>query len=194
MYEKVNPKHPDKLADRIAGALVDYAYSKEENPVVISGYQFIFEDHTTLVPNENYWGGTPKLDKIVLNTFFDTDSQILAMQNGELDIIDLSNLDSAIVASYTAPLGAFEDLQDALDALVLVSDSDEDGAFADATASLSVTLRSGATVALGTGTIHWSGIINWAAFEAYAYTWADIEAAEMTWADLEGLPVPTQGV
>lgn len=102
--------------------------------------------------------------------------------------------DSAIVASYTAPLGAFEDLQDALDALVLVSDSDEDGAFADATASLSATLRSGATVALGTGTIHWSGIINWAAFEAYAYTWADIEAAEMTWADLEGLPVPTQGV
>ena len=26
MYEKVNPSHPDKLADRIAGALVDYAY------------------------------------------------------------------------------------------------------------------------------------------------------------------------
>lgn len=32
MYEKVNPKHPDKVADRIAGALVDYAYSQEENP------------------------------------------------------------------------------------------------------------------------------------------------------------------
>ena len=32
MYEKVNPKHPDKIADRIAGALVDYAYTKEENP------------------------------------------------------------------------------------------------------------------------------------------------------------------
>ena len=25
MFEKVNPSHPDKLADRIAGALVDYA-------------------------------------------------------------------------------------------------------------------------------------------------------------------------
>ena len=49
--------------------------------------EFIFEDHTTLVPNDKYWGGTPKLDKIVLNTFFDTDSQILAMQNGELDIL-----------------------------------------------------------------------------------------------------------
>ena len=32
MYEKVNPSHPDKLADRIAGALVDYAYTQEKNP------------------------------------------------------------------------------------------------------------------------------------------------------------------
>lgn len=33
MIEKVNPKHPDKLADRIAGAIVDMAYKKckEEN-------------------------------------------------------------------------------------------------------------------------------------------------------------------
>ena len=32
MIEKVNPSHPDKVADRIAGALVDLAYSKVENP------------------------------------------------------------------------------------------------------------------------------------------------------------------
>lgn len=32
MFEKANPSHPDKVADRIAGALVDYAYSKDENP------------------------------------------------------------------------------------------------------------------------------------------------------------------
>ena len=32
MFEKVNPCHPDKVADRIAGALVDIAYSKEEDP------------------------------------------------------------------------------------------------------------------------------------------------------------------
>lgn len=32
MFEKVNPSHPDKIADRIAGALVDLAYRKEENP------------------------------------------------------------------------------------------------------------------------------------------------------------------
>jgi len=32
MIEKVNPSHPDKVADRIAGAVVDLAYKKEENP------------------------------------------------------------------------------------------------------------------------------------------------------------------
>lgn len=32
MFEKVNPCHPDKLADRIAGALVDLAYKENENP------------------------------------------------------------------------------------------------------------------------------------------------------------------
>ena len=31
MSEKVNPSHPDKIADRIAGAMVDLAYQKNEN-------------------------------------------------------------------------------------------------------------------------------------------------------------------
>ena len=34
MIEKVNPAHPDKVADRIAGAIVDYCYTKQENPKV----------------------------------------------------------------------------------------------------------------------------------------------------------------
>lgn len=34
MIEKVNPSHPDKLADRIAGAIVDLAYRKSSNPKV----------------------------------------------------------------------------------------------------------------------------------------------------------------
>lgn len=32
MFEKVNPAHPDKVADRIAGAVVDLAYRFQENP------------------------------------------------------------------------------------------------------------------------------------------------------------------
>lgn len=34
MFEKVNPMHPDKIADRIAGAIVDLAYKVEENPKI----------------------------------------------------------------------------------------------------------------------------------------------------------------
>ena len=34
MIEKVNPSHPDKVADRIAGAIVDYCYKVKENPKV----------------------------------------------------------------------------------------------------------------------------------------------------------------
>lgn len=34
MIEKVNPSHPDKVADRIAGALVDLAYTKNDRPKI----------------------------------------------------------------------------------------------------------------------------------------------------------------
>lgn len=34
MIEKVNPCHPDKVADRIAGAIVDLAYKKQRDPKV----------------------------------------------------------------------------------------------------------------------------------------------------------------
>jgi len=34
MYEKVNPCHPDKIADRIAGAIVDLAYQNDTNPKI----------------------------------------------------------------------------------------------------------------------------------------------------------------
>ena len=31
MFEKVNPSHPDKVADRIAGVIVDLCYTKSRN-------------------------------------------------------------------------------------------------------------------------------------------------------------------
>ena len=34
IFEKVNPAHPDKIADRIAGALVGEAYKRQENPKI----------------------------------------------------------------------------------------------------------------------------------------------------------------
>lgn len=40
MFEKVNPSHPDKLADRIAGAIVDLAYKKANN-----GKELCYDTH-----------------------------------------------------------------------------------------------------------------------------------------------------
>ena len=50
MFEKVNPSHPDKVADRIAGAMVDLAYTRSENPKVAvevllgHGYAYIIAE------------------------------------------------------------------------------------------------------------------------------------------------------
>lgn len=64
----------------------DYATATPcTGPYVVE--EFVYADHTTLVPNTDYWGGQPKLDRIVLNTFADDDSMVLAMQNGELDVL-----------------------------------------------------------------------------------------------------------
>lgn len=99
--------------------------------------------------------------------------------------------DEGIAAHYINPHGPFQDLQDALDSLVFTCMA-EDGAV-DATVLISAVMRSGDTISLGMGKIHWSAIINWAALESYALTWADIEAANMTWDDLEHLPMPNGG-
>ena len=34
MFEKVSPSHPDKIADRISGAIVDLAYTKSHDPKI----------------------------------------------------------------------------------------------------------------------------------------------------------------
>ncbi len=56
MFEKVNPSHPDKIADRIAGALVDYAYTKVPNPriavevLIGHGRCFIIAETSVQIP------------------------------------------------------------------------------------------------------------------------------------------------
>lgn len=60
MIEKVNPKHPDKLADRIAGAIVDESYKRQANPRV--AVEVLIGHGIALIINET----TVKLDKKVI--------------------------------------------------------------------------------------------------------------------------------
>lgn len=78
MIEKVNPQHPDKVADRIAGAIVDLAYAEENNPKiaveVLIGHgicHVIIETSTALNLNEisqaiNRIAGKIKKDVVIV--------------------------------------------------------------------------------------------------------------------------------
>lgn len=58
MIEKVNPQHPDKIADRIAGALVDYCYTQDKAPkcafevLIGHGCVYIVAETSVHVPND----------------------------------------------------------------------------------------------------------------------------------------------
>ena len=49
MIEKVNPSHPDKVADRIAGAIVDLAYEKSEDAPKIAVEVLIGHENCTII-------------------------------------------------------------------------------------------------------------------------------------------------
>jgi S-adenosylmethionine synthetase len=73
--EKVSPMHPDKIADRIAGALVDYCYAKEENPKcafeVLIGHSscFITGETSVSIPKEYVKETAERICKEKLNKF-----------------------------------------------------------------------------------------------------------------------------
>ena len=64
MIEKVNPSHPDKQADRIAGAIVDLAYTKSENPKIAVEILLGHENcHIIIETSEEF--SFDEIDKIV---------------------------------------------------------------------------------------------------------------------------------
>ena len=66
-------------------------------PYVIT--EWVANDHYTLVYNDKYWGETPTVQKVIVRVIPDPGTQNLMFRNGELDMIDLKSLDSAIVES-----------------------------------------------------------------------------------------------
>lgn len=75
MIEKVNPNHPDKIADRIAGALVDFAYSEQDNPKIAvevligHGYCHIIAESSVMIPQDE----AEKIVRRIAGKFIATD-------------------------------------------------------------------------------------------------------------------------
>ena len=61
--------------------------------------EWVSNDHYTLVYNEKYWGEEPSVKKLIVRVIADPIAQDYTFQRGELDIIDLQSLDSALVAA-----------------------------------------------------------------------------------------------
>ncbi len=92
MIEKVNPSHPDKLADRIAGALVDLAYLKNDKPkiaveillghgtchIIMETSEHFKEDEVSKIVTRI--AGNMKLDLLVVKQ----DSNLSSIQNEKL--------------------------------------------------------------------------------------------------------------
>lgn len=75
-------------------AIKTYGEEIGRNPVGTG--PFVFEswtpnDNITLTKNENYWDGAPKLDKVIFKVIPDNTARLIALQSGEIDIMDSLN-------------------------------------------------------------------------------------------------------
>ena len=78
-------------------------FGKEPEDTIGSGPYLVTEwvanDHYTLEYNPKYWGEEPTVKKVIVSVIPDASTQSLMFQSGELDLLDLQSMDSAIVES-----------------------------------------------------------------------------------------------
>ena len=100
--------HPDKIADRIAGALVDYCYSKEKDPKcafeVLIGHNccFITGETSVSIPSMTVWDIAERICKMQLKKFryieVPQDVELAKNQSKEFRCGD-----NGVFAGYTMP-------------------------------------------------------------------------------------------
>jgi oligopeptide transport system substrate-binding protein len=59
--------------------------------------EVVSKDHVTMVPNSNYWGGAPKLQKLVYYWISDANTVFSKYQTGALDIIAVGSANTDVV-------------------------------------------------------------------------------------------------
>lgn len=82
MFEKVNPSHPDKIADQIAGAIVDCAYAHQRN-AKIAVEVLIGHGYATVIVESSYHVTRKEVKSIVLRLANITDVKYIAVPQDE---------------------------------------------------------------------------------------------------------------
>ena len=72
------------------GCIIDVDASDFDAGIVVGTGPYavkdmVTDDHVTLVPNEYYWDGDPKLDELTIRTISDGNTLAMALQAGEID-------------------------------------------------------------------------------------------------------------
>lgn len=80
---------------------MDPAETIGSGPYYVS--EWVPNDHFVLKYNERYWGEEPTVKEAVQRIIPDASTQDLMFQNGEIDLIDLSSVDSLIVQRSYKP-------------------------------------------------------------------------------------------
>ena len=78
-------------------AMAEYKEQIGNHPVGTGPFKFkewVKDDQITLVRNEDYWKGAPKLKKIVIKSIPETATRLMALQSGTIDIADDLDPDS----------------------------------------------------------------------------------------------------
>ncbi len=77
------------------------AWANNANTIIGNGpfkiSEIVSKDHVTLVPNNNYWGGAPKLQQLVYYFIADGNTAYSKYQTGALDIIGVPVADVTVV-------------------------------------------------------------------------------------------------
>lgn len=84
-----NPALMNYLGDPY-GCIIDVDASDFETGVVSATGPYkvvdlVTDDHITLVPNEYYWNGTPKIDELTIRTLSNGDTLSAALKSGDID-------------------------------------------------------------------------------------------------------------
>ena len=84
-----NPALMNYLGDPY-GCIIDVDASDFETGIVAGTgpyavKELVTDDHLTLIPNGNYWDGTPKLDELTVRTLSNGDTLSAALQAGDID-------------------------------------------------------------------------------------------------------------
>lgn len=81
------------------------------NPVGTGPFKFekwMKDDQIVLTRNDEYWGGAPKLEKIILKSIPEPSARLMALQSGTIDIADDLDPDSIMLVKQDPNLAVME--------------------------------------------------------------------------------------